>query len=307
MPVDTRLQGILTALITPLKPDGETADLPGLRRVIDHVFAGGSTGIVALGGTGEFAQLSWAEREKVMNTAVEYANGRGPVIIGIVTPGLGDAKQAAQMAERAGADYLMPVTPYYVHGSQDGITEWYRELAGVSDLPMILYNIPARTGGVNLEPETVARMELEIGNIVGIKECSPSMMQFAELVRLAGDRLSVLAGEEFYAPAHFLHGARGAIMASANLVPAHWTRLYEAARDGRFADCRATFEEIQPLLRVVFSEPNPGPLKAAMEMLGLPGGPPVKPLLSPGPGTRAGLQAALERLGLLTVARVAVS
>jgi 4-hydroxy-tetrahydrodipicolinate synthase len=302
MPVDNRLQGILTALITPLEADGETADLPGLRRVIDHVFDGGSTGIVVLGGTGEFAQLSWTERERVMFAAVEQANGRGPVIVGIVTPGLGDANQAARMAQSAGADYLMPVTPYYVHGSQDGIVEWYRSLAGASDLPMVLYNIPARTG-VNLDPETVSRIEREIGNIVGIKECSPSMMQFAEVVRLAGDRLSVLAGEEFYAPAHFLHGARGAIMASANLVPAHWTRLYEAARDGRFDECRATFEEIQPLLRVVFSEPNPGPLKAAMEMAGLPGGPPVPPLMSPGQATRDALQSALERLGLLAATR----
>lgn len=302
MPVDNRLQGILTALITPMNPDGETADLEGLGRVIDHVIDGGSTGVIALGGTGEYAQIAQVEREKVIHKTVEHTDGRVPVGIGIVAPGIGDAKQSARVAMAAGADYIMPVTPYYVHGSQDGIVEWYRDLAGAADLPIILYNIPARTG-VNLEPETVVRLEEELGTVVGIKECTGNMMQYAELQRLAGDRLSVLAGEEFYALAEMVHGARGAIMASANLIPGHWTRLYEAVQAGNLDKARGTFEEIQPLLGAIFSEPNPGPLKVAMELAGLPAGPVIKPLLPPSEATRERLQSAMEVLGLVAATR----
>lgn len=299
MPIDPRLQGILCALITPLEVDRERVDVSALGRVIDYVLDAGCSGVVVLGGTGEYTALSAVERERAITAAVEHARGRAPVVVGIVAPGLGDAKDTARLAARAGADYLMPVTPYYARATPDGIASWYSALADASDLPIILYNIPARTG-VNLLPETVVRIAEKTGRVAGIKECTTDLGQFAELVEVVGDRLSVLAGEEFYALPELLLGARGGVLASANLVPAHWVRLYEAAASGRYDVARGIYAEIFPLLRALFTETNPGPLKAAMRHVGLPAGPVAHPLEDPSPAVRARFEAALARLDLET-------
>lgn len=294
---DPRLTGIHCAIITPLMDDRERVDTDGLERLIDSLLDAGITGIVVLGGTGEYTALSFAERERAIRTAVEHTNGRVPVTVGIVAPGIGDAKAMAVSAQRAGADYIMPVTPYYVHPTQDGIVRWFSRLAENINLPLILYNIPSRTS-VNLKPETVLDLIETIGNIAGIKECTADLGQFSELVELTGDRISILSGEEYYVLPELLLGARGGILASSNLIPHQWVRLYEATRNGDFVAARGIYADIFPLLRAVFSEVNPGPLKAAMRHAGLPAGPVSDPLGDPSPQVMERLEAVLARLGV---------
>lgn len=295
MALDPRLQGILTALITPLGDDREQVDAPALGRLIDHVLRGGSSGVVVLGGTGEYTALSSTERERAVAAAVEHTAGRAPVVVGILSPGLGDARQMARAAERLGADYIMPVAPYYVHPSQAGILDWYRALADATTLPIMLYNIPYRTT-VNLLPETALRLAEETGRVAGIKECAPDMGQVTELIQLARGRFAVLSGEEYYALPELMLGAQGAVLASANLVPERWVRLYRAARADHFDEASAIYFQLFPLLRAVFSETNPGPLKEAMRQAGLPAGPVASPLADPSPATRERLRAALAGL-----------
>lgn len=295
MAPDPRLQGILTAIVTPLHDDRESVDTTALKRVIDHVLGAGSTGIVVLGGTGEYTALSNAERQRAVAAAVEHTAGRAPVVVGIVAPGLGDARDAARSAEREGADYIMPVTPYYVHPTQDGMRGWYHSLGGATTLPLILYNIPARTG-VNITPETVLRLCDEIDRVAGIKECALDLGQVAELIRIGADRLSILAGEEYYALPEFLLGAHGAILASANAVPGHWVELFNATQHGQYDKARDIYREIFPLLKAIFSETNPGPLKAVMGKLGLPVGPVADPLVEPSPATTERIRLALADL-----------
>lgn len=295
MPLDTRLHGIYPALVTPLEPDGLTVNAAALRRVIDYVLEGNSAGIVVLGGTGEYTALSMRERERAVDVAVEHVHGRAPVVVGIVSPGLGDAVQMAQAAARSGADYIMPITPYYVVAQQTGLIAWYQQLAEATTLPIILYNIPSRTG-VNLQPSTVLRLTEEIEQIVGIKECNTSLAHVSELIALAGERLAVLSGEDHYALPEFVLGARGAILASANAVPAHWSRLYRAVEAGAAEEAQRIYRQLVPFLNAVFAETNPGPLKVAMQLLGFPVGPVARPLLEPRAETQARLREALKPL-----------
>ncbi|MCC6776420.1 MAG: 4-hydroxy-tetrahydrodipicolinate synthase [Hyphomicrobiales bacterium] len=296
--IDPRLTGIHCAIITPLMDDRDRVDSDGMKQLIDSLLLAGITGIVVLGGTGEYTALSFVERERAVTAAVEHTNGRVPVTVGIVAPGLGDAKAMANAAEKAGADYIMPVTPYYVHPTQEGIVRWYSALAESTALPLILYNIPSRTG-VNLYPATVLKLADQIGRVAGIKECTSDLGQFSELVQTAGDRISILSGEEYYVLPELLLGARGGVLASSNIVPGHWVRLFEATQHGDYASAREIYVEIFPLLRAVFSEVNPGPLKAAMRHVGLPAGPVADPLVDPSPIVEERLFAALSRLGVV--------
>lgn len=280
MALDPRLHGIYCALVTPLEPDGRTVNADVVRQVVDYVVSGGCTGLVVLGGTGEYTALAPYERERAVALAVEHNQGRVPVVVGVVAPGLADAREMARFAERSGADYVMPVTPYYVSPTQEGIAAWYHEFAEATTVPVILYNIPSRTR-VNLLPETVVQLASDIDHLVGIKECNTSLLQFAELIELAGERLAVLSGEDHYALPELLAGARGAILASANTVPAHWSRLFNALEAGDVEEaCRINLQ-LTPFLNAIFSECNPGPLKASMRELGFPVGPVAKPLLDP--------------------------
>jgi 4-hydroxy-tetrahydrodipicolinate synthase len=170
-------------------------------------------------------------------------------------------------------------------------------LAETTDLPLVLYNIPYRTG-VNLLPETVARLSEAVPHLVGIKECTPNLGQAAELIRLVGDRLAVLSGEEYLALAEWLLGARGAILASANLVPQLWRSIWQHWEERDAAAARRAYLEILPLLQAIFAECNPGPLKTAMSMAGLPAGPVRLPLRQPQDETVARLREAMAGLQL---------
>jgi 4-hydroxy-tetrahydrodipicolinate synthase len=295
-----QLQGIVPALITPFTAGGDAIDSKGLQALVDFLIEQGVHGLVALGGTGECVALGPEERRRVLEVTAAQANGRVPVLAGILAPGLAEAREQARSAKETGVDGLMAVTPYYVSPSQDGLFDAFCALAEVTDLPLVLYNIPYRTG-VNLLPETVVRLAEAVPTLVGIKECSLDLGQVAELIRLVGDRLAVLAGEEYLALSEWVLGARGAVLASANLIPQLWCELWQHWQEGNAAAAGRGFLHILPLLRAVFAECNPGPLKAAMNLAGLPAGPVRLPLKSPRSETEARVREAMEQLGLVEV------
>lgn len=290
------LRGIYPALVTPLEPDARTVDTPALHRLVDHVLEAGCAGVVVLGGTGEYTALAASQREKAIAATVEHVAGRAPVIVGIVAPGLGDAVQTAQFAESHGANYVMCITPYYATGSQQGVAEWYRQFAAETALPIVLYNIPSRTG-INLEPTTVADLVEQVDRIVGIKECNTSLLHFSRLVDLVGNKISILSGEDHYALPHLLTGAQGAVLASANLVPGAWVELFQTATSGDLRRAQEIYLRIEPLLNAVFSELNPGPLKTAMRHVGVPVGPVAPPLTPVKPATETTIIQSLAALG----------
>lgn len=293
--IDPRLQGIHSALVTPLESDRQTVDVDALHRLIDHVVDGGCTGVVVLGGTGEYPALSFSERARATEAAVSHTHGRVPVTVGIVSPGLADARQMAQIAEGAGANYIMPITPYYVRAGQDGIRSWYLSLAQATKLPIILYNIPSRTG-VNLEPETVLQLTEDSDQFVGIKECNVDIAHVNHLIDLVSDRMSVLAGEDHYALPELMLGACGAILASSNVIPREWAALYDFAKNGDYCSATRIYKDVFPLVQAIFAEPNPGPLKAAMRLIGLDVGPVAEPLSEPSRKTISQLESALKCL-----------
>lgn len=290
-------EGIMTALVTPLTRDN-TVDVLKLEKLIDFQLENGVKGLLILGGTGEYSALTMEVREQAVQETVRYTNGRVPVVAGVLEPGIGECIKFCQACKRAGADGLLVLTPFYVHPTQDGIADFFRAVDQAVDMPLLIYNIPYRTN-VNILPETVEQLVSERPNIVGMKECSPSFGQAVELIQRVGDQICVLSGEEFLMSGEILMGAKGAIMASANLIPDVWVRLYELAAQRKTQELAALLKQYYPLIKLLFKEINPGPLKYAMGRIGLDMGPVSIPLREPSDALKAELDAEMKKLGLL--------
>lgn len=295
MAVDTRLHGIHSALVTPLEADRKTVDAKALAALLDHVIGSGASGVVVLGGTGEYVALTPQERMRAVEATVRHVNGRVPVTVGIVEPGLGDAIGMAEAAAARKADFVMPVTPYYQRPEQGGLRDWFISMAEASPLPILLYNIPSKTQ-VNLLPVTIEQILDSSDNVVGIKECYSDLGQFTDLVTRVGDRFVVMAGEDHFSLAEFLLGAKGAILASSNLIPGKWSEIYKLASHGEFVRAVELNKAIAPLIRAIFLEHNPVPLKAALKMIGIPVGACALPLSDCSTDTIAALEKALGEL-----------
>ena len=257
--------GCGTALITPFS-DGEI-DFEAFGRLIDRQLAAGTDALIVCGTTGEPATLTQDEKDALLAFALRRAAGRLPVIAGTGTNCTKTSVGQAVRAEKLGADALLVVTPYYNKATQQGLIAHYTAIADAVRLPVILYNVPSRTG-VNLLPETAAQLS-EQENIMGIKEASGDLSQFAELSRLCGGRLALYAGNDDQALPMLSLGAQGVISAAANAAPEEMHRLTEAWLAGDIrASCEAQLS-LLPLIRLLFSEVNPIPVKAALELLGL--------------------------------------
>jgi len=287
------IAGLLPALVTPFRDDG-SIDRETLQRLVAHVFDGGAKGVVPIGGTGEYTALSPLERCEVIETSVLAAKGRGPVIAGVLSPGYGDAIAAAKDFKMAGADAVMLLTPFYATGSQIGMIDYIRRFREELDLPIVLYEIPARTN-VSLDPESIAGLAEE-GTAIGIKFSNYDVPRFARLAGMVGGNFVLLGGEEPLAAYHLHMGARGAVFATANLFPRYWTEMLKIAAQGDFSATLKHQALCQPLLDAVFAETNPGPLKKAMEMIGLPVGEVRLPLRPPSAETVRLLKDALAPL-----------
>lgn len=269
------LAGIHTAVPTPLDAQGKFVPAV-LVQLIDRLLRAGADGIVPLGGTGEFTALSAADRVHVVEACLAAVSGRVPVMPGILHPGIGDALQTARDFVRAGASTLMVVTPYYFRPTQDGIVDYYKHFSDAIDADIVLYEIPYRTG-VTLSPATISSL-VEQTRVVGIKACNTDLSQQMRVAELVSDRMAILSGEEDVFPLHVAMGAVGGIFSSSNLFARRWRRILDLALAGDMGAAIHEHALLRPVIDTIFSEPNPAPIKAALELSGLAFGAPLPPL-----------------------------
>ena len=260
------LKGSIVALVTPFR-NGEL-DLPALRKLVEFHVEEGTDALVPCGTTGEAPTLSPDEHKMVVETVMEAANGRVPVIPGTGSNCTAKTIAMTEHARTVGAAAALVVAPYYNKPTQAGLYEHYRKVAEEVDIPIVVYNIAGRTG-INIETETLARMAYEIDNIVAVKEASGSVDQMSRVIESCGKDFSVLSGDDALTLPLMALGGRGVISVIANLIPRTVCKLTQAALEGNWNEARALHFKMSPLCRAMFLESNPGPVKAAMGMLGV--------------------------------------
>ena len=292
---EVKFEGVYVPNVTPFK-DGEI-DEPSLRKLVDHLIEGGASGLLPCGTTGESATLSHDEHIEVIRVTVEQAAGRVPVIAGI---GTNDTRETISLLRRAEmidlAGYLV-VCPYYNRPNQEGIIEHFRSVAEATDRPILIYNIPARTGR-NIDVHSVSDLS-RIPNIVGIKDASGDIDQVMSLIARTRN-FSVLSGEDHLLFLTCCLGGQGGIMASAHVLPGEFLDLVEAAKRGDLGEARRLHYHLLPLVRVMFKEPNPAPAKAAMKLMGIISSDELRlPLLSVSAACREDIAGVLHGLKLL--------
>ncbi len=262
------LSGTFTALCTPFSADGSSLDLEALDRLVDEQLAGGVTGLVPCGTTGEAPTLSEEEQVTVIRRVVQRAKGRAPVVAGTGSFSTKKTVAASKAAVEAGADGVMVVMPYYNKPSQEGMRAHVLEVASAVDVPIVLYNIPARSV-VDLLPETTERICAEAKNVVAMKEATGNVTRCQELVRRLGDRLTVLSGDDALTLPMMSVGAKGVISVTSNVLPAATSRVTSLWRAGKVEEARKAHLGLLEVHGLLFVEPNPAPAKAALAARGL--------------------------------------
>ena len=291
----TIFKGMATAIVTPMKAD-KSVDYEALGRFIDFQIENGINAIVAVGTTGESATLEPWEQKEVIRFTVERVAGRVPVIAGAGTNNTLHVLEYTKNACEVGADAILVVTPYYNKATQNGLIAHYTAVADASTVPVIVYNVPGRTG-CNLLPRTVAKLA-EHPNIVGIKEAAGNMAQVVELAALCGDKIDIYSGEDALNVPIMAMGGKGAISVLSNVVPAKAVAMTDAALAGDFEKAAALQCEMLPLIKALFSEVNPIPAKAAVAAMGF-GEENVRMPLSPmEDATRAKLYEEMRKQGV---------
>jgi 4-hydroxy-tetrahydrodipicolinate synthase len=288
-------QGAITALVTPMTGGG--VDFPALGRLVEQQIAAGIDGLVAVGTTGESATLTVSEHVAVIRHVVDVAARRVPVMAGAGANSTAEAIELSRASEEAGADSLLHVTPYYNKPTQEGLYRHFAAIARETRLPIVLYNVPGRTG-CDLQTETVVRLA-EIDRIVGIKDATSDLRRGGELIAAVGHRMSVLSGDDATAYPLMALGGRGVISVVSNVTPAEFARMCDAAAAGDHATARAIHLDLLSFIGLLFVEPNPIPVKACLELMGAIGGEIRLPLCPCSPGLRARLAEALRARGLL--------
>ncbi|HXW82904.1 MAG TPA: 4-hydroxy-tetrahydrodipicolinate synthase [Candidatus Binataceae bacterium] len=287
--------GALTAIITPFREGA--VDERALRDLIEWQIQSGIDGIVPCGSTGESATLSHAEHERVVKITIEQTRKRVPVLAGTGSNSTAEAIRLTASAREMGADGALLLSPYYNKPTQEGIYKHYKMIATSVDLPLFMYNIPGRTAS-NIAPETMARL-CEIKQIVGVKEASGSMDQISDIFRLCGDRLTVLSGDDSMVVPIMALGGKGVVATASNVVPREMHDLAAAGLSGDFARAREIHYRLLPLLRMLFVETNPIPVKQAAAFLGRCANELRLPLVPMTPPAADRLKAAMKELRLL--------
>jgi 4-hydroxy-tetrahydrodipicolinate synthase len=256
--------GSMTALVTPIR-DGEF-DEQAFRELIEFQIGAGTDGLVPCGTTGESATLSHEEHDRVVEVCVAAAAGRVPVIAGAGSNSTREALRLTRHAKEAGADGALLITPYYNKPTQEGLYRHFAHVAERVDIPIVLYNVPGRTG-VNLLPETVERLA-EIPNIVAIKEATADLRQAGRIIELCADRITVISGDDFTVLPLLSIGGKGVISVVSNVAPALMARLVDAFAAGDLAAAREAHYRLLPLSEAMFIETNPIPVKTALGLMG---------------------------------------
>ena len=289
------IEGVLPALITPFTKDNEV-DEEGLRQNIEFLIEGGVSGIVPCGTTGESATLSMSEHEHVIEIAINCSTV--PVVAGTGSNNTIEALELTKSAEDAGADAALLITPYYNKPNDRGMIAHFKAISHAVDLPLILYNVPSRTG-INLKPEVVAELARE-SNIIGIKEASGNLEQITRIIELTQDEdFVIFSGDDALTLPIMALGGVGVISVVANVAPSLVVSMVKAFQKGDMKEARKIHIELAPLIRAAFLETNPIPIKKAVELIGLPAGALRLPLASISADNEKKLRTALNDLHLL--------
>jgi 4-hydroxy-tetrahydrodipicolinate synthase len=289
--------GCGTALVTPFRND-LSLDEATLRRLLRRQIDGGIDFLVPCGTTGESPTLTREEHVRVVAITVEEAKGKVPVLAGAGGNNTAEVITLGKELQQLGADGLLSVNPYYNRPTQEGLYRHFEAIAEAVSLPIVLYNIPGRTG-VNIETPTLRRLAA-IDNIVGVKEASGNISQMAAVAHAMPEQFDILCGDDAIALALIALGGRGVVSVVSNEIPAEMTRLTHLALDGDFAGARAMQRTWMPLMEMNFIESNPIPVKTAMSMMGLLEEVWRLPMAPPTAETRAKIEKVLEVAGLLT-------
>jgi len=291
-----KLKGVFTAIVTPFKSG--KPDLDALRKIVKFQIEGGVSALVPCGSTGEAATLSPEEYLAVIKTAVSAAKGRVPVVPGVGTNSTEKSVEMVKKVSALGVDGLLAIVPYYNKPTQDGMTAHFSELAKATRLPVILYNIPGRTG-VNMLPATALGLRAKFSNIVGIKEASGSLDQVSEIINGADKDFAVMSGDDSLTLPMMAVGAKGVISVAANVAPKETARMCELFLDGDIAGAAELHHRLFPLVKALFCETNPIPVKYAASLLGLCSPEPRLPLLPLSQARRAAMKAEMIKAGIL--------
>lgn len=262
------LRGCATALVTPFTSEG-AVDEKALRRLVEHQIAGGIQLLVPCGTTGESATMTEAEDQQVIKLVIDTAKDRARVIAGTGSNATAAAIEYSQKARALGADAVLVVAPFYNKPTQDGLYAHFRAVAeAVSDLPVVIYNVPGRTAS-NIAAQTTLRLAHDVENIVAVKEASGNLSQIMEILRERPAGFRVLSGDDSFAFPLIALRADGLISVASNEAPELMSRMVNRALEGKWTEARELHYRLLPLMEVNFIESSPGPVKAALAMMGL--------------------------------------
>ncbi|MDY4048287.1 4-hydroxy-tetrahydrodipicolinate synthase [Negativibacillus massiliensis] len=292
----TIFTGAGVAIVTPMNPD-ESINFDRLGQIIDNQIENGTDAIVICGTTGESATMTDQEHVDCIEYAVKRVNGRVPVIAGAGSNHTSYAVWMSKEAKRVGADALLHVTPYYNKTSQTGLIRHFNAVADATDLPIILYNVPSRTG-VNITPATYRELAKH-PNIVAAKEASGNISQIAQIAQACGDELDLYSGNDDQIVPLLSLGAKGVISVLSNIMPRETHDICRLFFEGKIAESRALQLKLLPLINALFSDVNPIPVKEAMNMMGWECGECRLPLVSMQPQAREHLRVLMQEQGLI--------
>lgn len=290
-------RGTGVALITPFNKNG-SIDESRLRELVEFQISNGTEAILPAGTTGESATLSHAEHHQVMEIVMDQANHRVPVIVGAGSNATREAISLTVHAKAVGADGVLSVAPYYNKPTQEGLFRHYAEIAEAADIPIIIYNVPSRTG-INIAAETTLRLAEDVPNVVAVKEASGNISQIMEILRGKPENFAVYSGDDAIALPVIALGGDGVISVAANEVPKMFGDMIRYSLSGDFESARKLHYRLLPLMNVNFMESNPIPVKAALAMMGMIEEVYRLPLVPPSDSTREKLRKILFDLELI--------
>lgn len=265
--IETRLKGMGVALITPFKEDG-SVDYDALLRLVDYQLENGTDFLCVLGTTAETPTLTKEEKEKVKRTIIDRVNGRLPILLGVGSNSTQAVVDSVKNDDMTGVDALLVVVPYYNKPSQEGIYQHYKAVAEATDLPIVLYNVPGRTG-VNMTAETTLRLANDFENIVAIKEASGNIAQMDEIIKNKPEGFDVISGDDGITFPLITLGAVGVISVLGNAFPREFSRMTQLALEGDYANALPIHHQFAEMCNLLFVDGNPAGVKAMLSIMGM--------------------------------------
>ena len=289
----TDLKGIIPALPTLVNAD-DTLAAGDMRKLVEHVYAGGCTGVLPIGGTGEYGALPHATRVDAVATCAEASKPGDIVMAGVLDTGYYDAIRAGRDYAAAGANCLLVLTPYYTNPTSAGLRDYFIRYADESPVPVLLYEIPYRTR-VAIPPEVTHELSRH-PNIIGMKACNTDMYHFLQLAGGVDDSFTIISGEDSLFPLQMASGAKGGIVVTASMLPAFWVKMHDMVVAGDLAGALALHRRAMPMMAAAFGETNPGPMKSVLDLFGISAQKVLTPLDTCQPERTATLRAEVQAL-----------